>query len=177
MNTILDWSVQKFEEKGLSTPTMFRAGGWFADETTLEALNDYGFVLDSSGRTTFVFGKNNVTTPWNLLATTQPYYPNRYDQNSAVGDTLGLWEFPNNGGDSWAFSQEEMYGRYRENYTGAPVSEKRVVTFISHPDWFYMDKPKMDGLLTSIESDLYSDDTGPVIFATLEEVYNIWSIE
>jgi hypothetical protein len=175
MDKILDWSADRFEENGLGNPKSFRAGGWFANETTLKALNDNGFDYDSSGRTNFVFGRNNVTSPWDLTTTTQPYRPNVDNQNIGTGKTLDLWELPNNGGDSWAFSEEDMNKRYQENKTGEILPDKRVVTYLSHPDWFYEDKPKLDGLFTRIETDLYQNDTGPVIFATLDEVYNIWS--
>lgn len=171
MDAVLDWSVAQFKAHGLGTPLMFRAGGWFADEGTLRVLEDNGFVLDSSGRTAYTLGTNNVTTHWSLLATTQPYHPSYSNQNSVGNPGMKLWEFPNNGGDSWSFSKDEMYGRYRENYAGGIATDSRIVTFLSHPDWFYMDKPKMEGLFADIGNELFSSDKGPVVYTTLESLY------
>jgi hypothetical protein len=173
MNSVLDWSVATFVEHGLGTPTMFRAGGWFADEGTLRVLEDNGFVLDSSGRTSYTLGTNNVATYWNLLETTQPYHPSYSDQNSVGNPGMDLWEFPNNGGDSWSLSKDEMYARYRANYAGGAASKRSIVIYLSHPDWFNVDKPKMEGLFTDIGNDLYASDKGPVIYTTIEEVYHM----
>jgi hypothetical protein len=174
MDKILEWSRQKFVENGLGEPYMFRAGGWFADEGTLRVLEDNEFVLDSSGRDKYSLGTNNVATHWNLSTTTQPYRPNIYDQNSAEAPNMNIWEFPNNGGNAYTLSADELYGAFEDNYKGAPLSEKKVVTYLSHPDWFQEDKPKMDETLTKIEQNMYEDDNGPVIYTTLENVYNIW---
>ena len=173
MNTILDWSVDTFENHGLEAPTMFRAGGWFADEGTLRVLEDNDFVLDSSGRTSYTLGTNNVETHWNLLETTQPYHPSYSNQNIVGTPGMDLWEFPNNGGDSWSFSKDEMYARFRANYAGGASTEMKIVTYLSHPDWFNVDKPKMESLFTDIGNEGFSSDKGPVIYTTLEDLYHI----
>lgn len=173
MNTVLDWSVETFEEHGLGTPIMFRAGGWFADEGTLRVLEDNDFRIDASGRTSYTLGTNNVVTHWNLLETTQPYHPSYSNQNLPGNPGMELWEFPNNGGDSWGFSKDEMYTHYRANYAGGASTKMNVITYLSHPDWFYEDKPKMEGLFTDIGKDLYSLDKGPVIYTTIEGIYHI----
>ncbi len=171
LDAVVKWSIQTFENNGLERPVMFRAGGWFADEGTLRVMEDNDFVLDSSGRTAYNLGTNNVTTHWSLSETAQPYRPSYSNQNSVGNPGMKLWEFPNNGGDSWSFSQEEMFARYRLNYSGGTAEEVRVIIFLSHPDWFNVDKPKMEGLLGSIQAELYQSDSGPVIFTTLEEIY------
>lgn len=175
MSKILTWSQLMFLQNGLGDPTIFRAGGWFADEGTLSVLEAHGFVMDSSGRTSFVFGKNDVQSHWNLDATVAPYHPNLYDQNSDSAPNMGIWEFPNNGGDSWAFSKDEMLERYRQNYDGRFLAEKQTLTYLSHPEWFYEDKSKMDGLLNEIDRDLFIEDSGPVIYTTLDETYKVWA--
>jgi hypothetical protein len=174
MDRILDWSKQKFIENGLGVPTTFRAGGWFADEGTLKVLEDNGFVIDSSGRDRYSLGTNNVETHWDLSTTTQPYRPNINNQNSAASPTMEIWEFPNNGGNAYTLSAAELYSAFTDNYKGIPVDERKVVTYLSHPDWFQEDKPKMDEALTKIEKNMYEDDTGPVIYVTLDDLYDIW---
>lgn len=159
---MLSWAKNIFAEKGLGTPLMFRAGGWFADETTLKALADSGFLLDSSGRTKYTLGSNKLAGAWDLSPTTQPYQSH-------------VWEFPNNGGDSWAFSTEAMYQRFLDNFGGAPLSEKKLVTYLSHPQWFDKEGPKMEALFAQIEEYLYAKGDGPVVYITLDQALEIWS--
>jgi len=172
---ILNWSKNLFEEEGLGTPNMFRAGGWYADEETLKALDDTGFVADSSGRTKYFTGTKAIKGPWDLAETTQPYHPNIYNQNSSEYPTLGLWEFPNNGADSYAFSESELYSRFTANFKGSPLSKRTIVTYLSHPEYFWVDDLKLKTLFTRIDKHLNSLDGGPVIYVTLEEAYRIWA--
>lgn len=172
---MLEWSKNIFEKNGLGIPTMFRAGGWFADEETLQALNDAGFELDSSGRTKYTFGENKVTGPWELSAATRPYRLNSNDQNIVDSPTIDLWEFPDNGADSWAYSAEQLIARFKANFTGEPISDKQIVTYLSHPEWFSKDKPKIEILFQELERFRNSTDRGPVIYITLDQAYQIWA--
>ena len=172
---LLTWAKGVFEQKGLGIPTVFRAGGWFADGETLQALQDTGFVLDSSGRTKYSFGTNYVAGYWDLLSTSSPYQPNVANQNSSVGPTLDLWEFPNNGADSLAYTTEQLIARFKDNFDGNPLSSRQVVTYLSHPEWFSKDKPRIDGLFSELDKYRNSVDGGPVVYITLERAYQIWS--
>ena len=172
---MLDWSKRIFEENGLGTPTMFRAGGWFADEETLMALQDTGFNLDSSGRTGDQEKTTNIEGHWDLSAATHPYQLNAEDQNLIGSPTTNLWEFPNNGADSWAYTQKELYQRFTANFNGDPLNEKQVVTYLSHPEWFSTDKPKIEALFSAINKYRNSADRGPVIYITLDQAYQIWA--
>ena len=174
---LLNWSRDIFAQEGLGTPISFRAGGWFADEETLRAVQDTGFKLDSSGRTKYQFGTNGIAGPWNLAETAQPYQPSVRDQNSVQSPTLDIWEFPNSGADSWAYREDQMYARFTAHFSGSPLGEKRVVTYLSHPEWFHVDNPKIEGLYTKIDRFLNSQDTGPVVYITLDQAYQIWSSE
>lgn len=174
LKKMMTWSKQIFAEKGLPTPTMFRAGGWYANEDTLRAAQDTGFLLDSSGRTKYALGTNKPEGPWDLPTTAQPYKPSIENQNATATPTFDIWEFPNNGGDSWAFNEEQMKARFRDNYTSKTLDSKTLVTYLSHPEWFHKDKPRMDSLLTYIDQYLYQSDSGPVKYITLDEAYQIW---
>jgi len=174
---LLKWSKNIFAEKGLGTPVSFRAGGWYADEETLRAVQDAGFKLDSSGRTAYRFGTNGVAGPWNLPADAQPYRPSAADQNSSASPALNVWEFPNSGADSWAYSADQMYARFTANFSGDPLNAKRVVTYLSHPEWFHVDNPKIEELYGRIDRFLNSRDAGPVVYITLDQAYQIWSSE
>ena len=172
---MLEWSKKIFSQKGLGTPISFRAGGWFADEATLRAVQDTGFGLDSSGRTKYTFGENGVAGHWDLSATTHPYQLNAKNQNLIGSPTMDLWEFPDNGADSWAYSTEQLIDRFQANYSGKPLSDKQVVTYLSHPEWFWKDKPKIEALFTKLGKSANSADRGPVIYITLEKAYQIWA--
>ena len=170
---LLNFSKEIFSQNGLGTPVSFRAGGWFADEETLKALQDTGFRLDSSGRTSYQIGTQ--TGLWNLSAKTQPYQPNAADQNKSGGDSLNLWEFPNNGADSYAFSANEMYERFTANLGTGILNNKKMVTYLSHPEWFSVDNPKLKELFGKVSKKTYQADAGPVIYITLEEAQKIWA--
>ncbi|HLD96613.1 MAG TPA: DUF2334 domain-containing protein [Patescibacteria group bacterium] len=172
---MLKWAKGVFEEKGLGTPTMFRAGGWFADEETLRALDNTGFELDSSGRTKYTFGENSMSGYWDLSATTHPYQLNSENQNLTDSPTMALWEFPDNGADSWAYSTEQLIARFKANFSGESLVEKQVVTHLSHPEWFSKDRPKIEALFTELKRSSNSADRGPVVYITLEKAYQIWA--
>lgn len=177
MDKILKWSKNIFKELGFGTPTTYRSGGWFADETTLEVLEDNGFTVDTSGRTKYNFGTNKIPGFWDLSITAQPYQPNTKDQNSAKAPNMKIWEFPNNGGDSYWYTAEQMIERFNLNWgvVGEPLEKRTVVIFLSHPDWFHIDEPKIDKLFNYTDAYLNSRDTGPVLYENLENIYNIWT--
>lgn len=172
---MLSWSKSKFLENGLGMPVMYRAGGWYANMTTLNALEKSGFVLDTSGRTSYGLGENNLRGFWYLSSTTKPYKPNKFDQNSDEAPNMKLWEFPNNGGDSTGFDAETLIYRFKDNFNGKPLKEPQVLTYLSHPQYFYIDKPVMDKVFREVDKNLYSKDNGPVIYTTLGNAYQIWS--
>jgi hypothetical protein len=175
ISRIMKWSKEVFADKGIATPTIFRAGGWFADLSTLRAAQDQGFVADSSGRTKYILDVGGPYGPWDLQSTTQPYQPSASNQNVASAPQMSIWEFPNNGADSWAYSADQMIEKFKDNYNGTPLNNKVLVTYISHPEWFYVDKPKMESVFDFIHNSMYETDSGPVIFIDLDQAYNIWT--
>lgn len=175
---ILTWAKTTMEEKGFGQLTMYRAGGWFANIETLQAIEQAGFILDSSGRTGYEMGTNRIKIPWNLNTTTQPYQPNIYDQNSAAEPAMDLWEFPNNGGDSYHMTDEEMKQRFNDNFKGEPLTQRTVITYLDHPHWFDIDKPKLESLFSYIDNFVNENEgKGPVVYTTLEKVYNVWQLD
>ncbi len=177
LDKIVKWSKKLFTELGFGTPTTYRSGGWFADSTTLEVLQDNGFTVDTSGRTKYNFGTNKIPGFWDLSITSQPYQPNVKDQNSAMAPNMKIWEFPNNGGDSWWYTAEQMIERFNANWgvVGKPLEKRTVVVFLSHPDWFHVDEPKVDKLFNYTDAYLNSRDNGPVSYQNLEKLYTIWT--
>ncbi|MBD3363300.1 hypothetical protein GF362_06280 [Candidatus Dojkabacteria bacterium] len=195
---LLEWSKEQFKTAGLKTPISFRAGGWMAGLEILKALQDTGFKIDSSGRTKFSLGQNKYKEPevdasgntleineaeeleqiehlvegrWNLASTTKPYKPSITDINSSKAPTLDLWEFPNNGQDSWRLGAEEMISLFKANYSGGILEEKQTLTYLSHPHAFQIDIQRVELLYQNIDQYNIKEDGGPVIFVTLEDVY------
>jgi len=174
MVKILNRAKGWFVSQDLGIPKSYRAGGWFANEVTLKALEATGFLIDSSGRTKYSFGLNNVQGPWDLQATTQPYYPSMNDQNvqGEEGESLRILEIPNNGGDTFAFSAKEMINRFDKNFNGKPLLEPKQITYLTHPHWFYPDRQnKIRQVFDGIQKWNYELDQGPVVYTTLMGVY------
>lgn len=220
---MVEWSFVQFEKMGLPKPTMYRAGGWYADLEMLEALSKLGFVLDSSGRTKYSLGRDimpadptptdspeigeegfeenqseyiesELDTPisapistdedlipwqveyeveghWDLKSTTKPYKVSKFDQNSSKEPTLDIWEFPNNGADSWRFNGEELLTRFRENFGGEYLKEPQVLNYLSHPHAINVDIPKLEKAYDEINKFRIIDDNGPIIHTTLDRCY------
>jgi hypothetical protein len=177
LSKMLKWSKDVFKDLGFGIPTTYRSGGWYADSTTLRALQDNGFTVDSSGRTKYNFGTNKIPGFWDLSITTQPYQPSTQDQNSALAPNMKIWEFPNNGGDSYWYTPEQMIERFNANWgvVGEPLEKRTAVVFLTHPDWFHIDEPKVDKLFNYTDVYLNSRDSGPVLYKNLENLYNIWT--
>jgi len=167
---ILRWGKAKMVEFGLPEPKGFRAGGWFANIDNLKAMKDAGFVYDSSGRVSFPIGQNRMTQPWQMTSRTQPYYISESDQNSSSKPSLGLLEIPNNGLDSYWSDAETLIQNFYDNYTPNSVLNKSVlVTYLSHPEWFNIDDPKLRTLFDELNKYRIDFDNGPVKFVTLSE--------
>lgn len=179
LDQILLWSIKEFEEHGLPKPTSYRTGAWFSGPNVLQAVNDAGILIDTTGRTGGHINPGNPGSellPWNLQPTTRPYRPSIWDINSWQGDRLSqLWEFPNNGADSYWFTANDLISRFQANFNGSSLSKPQVLTYLSHPHWLKsVDSPKLEELFSFISNYMYRNDSGPVIFSTLINAYNNW---
>lgn len=168
-----------FLENGLGSPISFRAGGWFADAETLKAVETSGFYLDASGRDRYIWGPNRIPGFWNLDVTSQPYKPSLSNQNKAGFPSLDIWEFPNNGGSSYDLILKEMMTRFDENFPQKqPLINKRIVTYLSHAQWFSLaEQERVDNLFSYIDEFSHDQDWGPVKYVTLEQAYQAWAGE
>lgn len=171
---LLEWAKQKFSEYGLPVPKGYRAGGWFANEEILRAIEDAGFLYDSSGRKAFALGTVGFIQPWELSVTSQPYYPSYSDQNKTIeNDKMKLLEIPNNGLDSYWSESTELINNFYANYTPTEVlNESKIVVYLSHPEWFEIDDPKLRELFTELQNYRNDLDRGPVVFVTIEQYLN-----
>lgn len=214
---IFDWAKAQFASHGLKTPKVYRTGGWMADAALLKALNDTGFVIDTSGRTKFTMGSYKVRAnsndefntsiirkatneeiqlylahkadpgvdisslpefveyevegKWDLSATTHPYQISQNNINLDIKPTLSLWEFPNNGADSWHYDTAELRRRFDANFNGDPLKEVQVLTYLSHPHAIQIDIKKLTPTYDYINKFTAKSDQGPVIYSTFKEPY------
>ena len=174
LTKIIKKGVEVMQSNGLNTPTIYRAGGWFANLATLQAIQDSGFLADASGRTAYKF--YNETGPWNLSATAQPYYPSTTNQNETGTSAFNILEIPNNGADSYWFSTDEMKSRFTTNYSGGILTENKQITYLSHPHWFNKtEQSKIESVFDLIDNYKYDNDSGPAIYVTLDTIYEEWS--
>lgn len=173
MLKILNRAKQYFEKYDLGSPLAYRAGAWFADETTLEAIQDSGIKADSSARTSYKFGARKLPGFWDVSPTRLPYYPSTTNQNSTnPSPNLSLLEIPNNGVDSYAFSAKDMINRFNMNFDGHALTQKQQVTYLSHPHWFDLaEQKRVDQLFDYISQFNYQSDNGPIIYKTTGQIY------
>lgn len=171
---IIAWSLSELEKHGFTNITSFRAGGWEIDPENFQALEKNGIKLDSSGRTFHKHGTQLIPSVWNLTPTTKPYLPSKSDLNKSSTDNFNVWEFPNNGADSYIYSYDQMKDRFNENYKGGIATEPQVITYLSHPHWFNTDYPKLDKLFADFESKKFEKDQGPLVYTTLNDARIYW---
>lgn len=180
LDTVFAWSIEKFLENGLGVPRSFRSGAWMSGTNVLQALQNNGFWYDSSGRTAGLLNPSVASSnqiPWNLSITTKPYKPNVSNINSAQSPTFNLWQFPNNGADSFWFSQMELINRFNANFSEINQSPQ-VVTYLSHPHSFKAyDSEKIRGLFDYLQQHSINNDKGPVVYSTLENVYLNYNLD
>jgi len=167
---ILSLAKSDFQKNGLGNPILYRAGGWFADEDILRAVQDSGFIVDSSGRTSYEIGTNKVVGPWTLSTTTQPYRLNMNNQNDTQNGSSNLWEIPNNGLDSWTFDAKQMISAFTQNYSSGVSQNTKVVTYLSHIQGFEHDYPIINEVFTNISKYSFNSDSGPVVFTTIDKL-------
>ncbi|MFS8131173.1 MAG: acyltransferase family protein [Candidatus Dojkabacteria bacterium] len=180
LEKIMAWGFDKFKEHDLPKPITYRTGGWFSSPSVLAAAQNAGFLIDSSGRTG---GRINPTLsystelPWTLQPTTTPYLPSVGDINKWEDPRLNIWEFPDNGADSYWFSAEDLITRFQQNMPGASgiLTHPQVLTYLTHPHWFtIIDEPKVKTLFDYTSRYKYDANNGPVLYTTLEKAYNDW---
>jgi len=174
MTRIIKKGISVMQATGFGTPTIYRAGGWFANSETLKAVKNAGMLADSSGRTSYKFFSQ--VGPWNLPPTAQPYYPSQADQNKSGEPLIGILEIPNNGADSYWFSSDEMQARFYANYAGGVLGDPKQITYLSHPQWFNKnEQAKIEGVFNLVDQYKYDNDYGPAVYVTLDKIYEVWT--
>ena len=162
-------SLELMAASGLPRPTSFRAGGLFADATTLRVVAGERFTVDTSATEAQVFGRLRI--PWRLGPTAQPYRPNRDDANSAEPPTLDLLEVPNNAGNTFSDSLAKLQERTRAIWPGGPTASTRVLDYVSHPSTFEArERATVEQVFSSLLDARAERDAGPVRFVRLRDL-------
>lgn len=185
--TLLAKSDELFMANGFGKPTSFRAGGWTADASTLKALYAKGYVADTSannwGRMEEWEGVlNGVLYNWNkdtwseIGDTSQPYYPTEEDIQSNQGTPIGILEVPDNGIMADYVSTEEMIEIFWANWDGTPLSAPVALSIGYHPAPEFREEyyERIDEMLTFLDDHLAVNGDGPVVYARLSDLANVW---
>jgi peptidoglycan/xylan/chitin deacetylase (PgdA/CDA1 family) len=171
---MIKWGLQKFQEHNLPKPIGYRAGGWQINSAQLKVLEKNGFEFDSSGRDYTQFGAKKMEVPWRLTPTSQPYVPSTTNINIAgTGtDAMNLWEFPNNGDNSSNYGQKstKILDNFYKNYKGTFLTERETFIILSHVQLFYNDAPVVKRFFEDVSQKTAEQDSGPVIFSTIEKI-------
>ncbi|HTL38314.1 MAG TPA: hypothetical protein VL326_34525 [Kofleriaceae bacterium] len=185
MNALLQRAAQIFGERGLGTPQTFRAGGWTANINTLQALNDNGYVADTSalnwakieewsGKELYTWNQTN----WSQINdTSQPYHPSTTDpQVSIPGADMGMLEVPDNGVMIDYVTSAEMSGLFDANWDGEPLAAPKTLMMGFHPAGGFRNSEylRVDGFLSYAEQHLGSVGTGPVVYVTLSQLSAVY---
>jgi len=181
MGMLLQRAKDIFATRGLGEPKTFRAGGWTADENVLLALDDNGFVADTSALNWAKIeewnGKELYT--WNMehwssiTDTSQPYYPSTTDpQTSVAGSNMAMLEVPDNGVMIDYVSLAEMTGIFDANWTGNALLAPTTLMMGFHPaDGFTSSEYlRVDEFLKYADMHLATKDLGPVVYISLSDV-------
>jgi hypothetical protein len=186
---LLQAATQLFMDNGLGRPTSFRAGGWLADLTTIDAVNRAGYTVESSAfppQTIAAAWPNTLLASWTaehwsmITQTSQPYYPSTMDiQHATPAPDYAVLEVPDNGTLVDYMTTQAMLDVLHMNWPdGKALAQPTVFQVGFHPpsfNQFYY--PRLDGALAEVDKHLYKDDAGPMRYARLVDLkqVTIWS--
>jgi len=171
--TLIQFGLTVMNQVNLPTPQGYRAGGWFLNTRQLQILEEEGFQYDSSAREKPTNGAFR-TIGWSVTGELQPYYPDDNDQNSISEIHSGIMEIPNNGGNTYEYSVEELIENIRELTDLIPREKPTTVVIVSHPQFSDREFNKIPNVLSTFQPQLFEADTGPVVFVTMSEILESW---
>lgn len=181
MSALVAHANTLFEQRGLGTPTTFRAGGWTSSLDTLKALADNGYVAETSalnwkyieeweGYELYTWNMTN----WNPINdTSQPYYPSVDNVlTTTPGANLPILEVPDNGVMIDYVSIEEMNGIFDANWDGMPLEAPRTLMMGFHPapSMSASEHHRVDAFLDYADMHLAKQGLGPVVYILLRDV-------
>ena len=184
--TLLDATAEIFAARGLGAPLTFRAGGWTASIETLAALAAKGFIADTSANNWARMEEWNFPPSelylWNMATwsmindTSQPYYPNVADKQSAAAPNVPILEVPDNAIMVDYVSIQEMKDIFAANWPGTALVAPKVFMMGFHPSNNFSPEEynRVDGILDHGDQFLGSNHAGPVVYAVLRDLPTVW---
>jgi hypothetical protein len=183
---LLEHAKELFVAHGLNTPRTFRAGGWTLELHTMKALENAGFLADTSANNWQRLEEWRDHTDaslysWNsehwatIDETSQPYYPSVDDILTTGPEIVRVLEVPDNGILADYVTSQEMIEMLRANWDGRALSDPRQYSIGYHPpslDATYF--ARIDGALDEIDRHLAENGDGPIVYATLSEMVGVW---
>jgi hypothetical protein len=171
--TLLRFSKNSMRDLGL--PVIgFRSGGWFMNGPLLQTLADEGLLYDSSGRERPPNGAFHAIE-WNLADTAVPYYPDFQNINNAAAGAGKLLEIPNNAGNTYELSVNELTRRIAHVYQSGPLLTPKILVYVSHPQFSSQEFAKIPQVLSELKKITSVNNSGPVVFVTMSEIYGLWT--
>lgn len=185
VGVLFDHARALFAAHNLPAPVTFRAGGWTANAATLQALNDKGFIADSSALNwaRIEEWKGYNLYDWNMAEwlpindTTQPYYPSSSDiVENQPGSDLALLEAPVNGVMMDYIDADQIKTLFTENWDGAPLASPHVLMSGYHPSAMTlpMYTNRLNQLCQLADANLASAGLGPVVYITLQDLVPVF---
>lgn len=184
---LLSGAADLLEQNGLGRPTSFRAGGWTAQLSTIDACARAGYTVESSA-----FPPETIQTAWRgyelarwtlanwggISAVSQPYYPS---QSNLLGSQpppdFPVLEVPDNGCLVDYMTGPQMIDVLHMNFPdGKPLDAPRVFQIGLHPPDFnagYL--ARMEQALSEVDQHLLDADAGPIRYQTLSELKKVWA--
>jgi hypothetical protein len=184
---LLDAADALFIANGLGKPVTFRAGGWTADLTTVKALASHGYVADSSALNwarleEWQHQGTGELYRWNMSHwlpmgdTSQPYYPSATDVLTPSANPLTILEVPDNGIMADYASLAEMTQIAQSNWNGQALTTAKTLMYGFHPSESlpleYSDR--IFKILNYAEEHMASKDKGPMVYAVLKDMPNVF---
>jgi hypothetical protein len=182
MRLLLEHAKTLFQQNGLPVPRTFRAGGWTASLETVAALDDAGFIADTSALNwKYIEGAwgDKELYRWNMENwapindTSQPYYPSESDVLTSVDPTLDILEVPDNGAMIDYTTVAQLNAIFDANWSGEQILEKPttlMMGFHPAPGFSEAEFVRVNDFLKHADMFLASKHTGPVVYVTLEDV-------
>lgn len=175
-----------FESYGLGKPRTFRAGGWSLELHTLRALARVGYVADTSANNWERLDewRDHAGTSlysWNAMQwaeideTSQPWWPSEAGLMESEPPVVGVLEVPDNGILVDYVTAAEMIEMFEANWEGGALTEPRQYSIGYHPPSLSAEfAQRMDDALAHIDQYLLSEDAGPVVYARLSDLVQVW---
>ena len=187
-STLLQHAFTIFGQHGLGKPQTFRTGGWTADINTFLALNDNGFIADTSALNwaRIEEWQGHVLYTWTMEHwapiddTSQPYYPTQTDVLALTpGTNLSFLEVPDNGVMIDYVTSAEMQLIFDENWEPTetiPLTSPHTLMMGFHPsvDFAPDEYLRVDTFLKLADKHLASADLGPVVYTTLSDLTHVF---